>query len=74
MSSDQSSVFPLWDYIHRLSGGCRLPLSKVLENQDKLPYSTFWYHTPNADGHNHEALFQLLWGYIEDDNTFHWTM
>jgi hypothetical protein len=58
--------FPLLHYIRRLSdGGVTMSLSEILKNQDFMICSTFWYHHFNADGHNHEGLFQLLNGRIE---------
>src|SRR5258708_34602915 len=74
MASDQETQFPLLNYIRRMSGGYSISLSEALSEQDKMPHSTLWSHHFNADGQNHEGIFQLLIGQIGPDDRFFWTL
>src|SRR5579859_2958421 len=51
MNADPDTQFPLLEYIRELSEGSTVSLPEILKYQDGLPYSTYWYHTFNADGH-----------------------
>lgn len=79
MSNDYDLARPLLDYIRRESEGCEVPLTKVLEYWtlmgDSEIHSSFWfYRTWVVDGYVGETLCQLLFGRVEPDSHYYWTV